>query len=254
MINKLRIPVVIIMALIMVLAFAEVFYCGDGIVKEMHDEAESDEYYKRMAQSFHEQDDSAGDQIILTAKSSTSPFNFCLTGWLCIDDTCIDYPVMQEGDDQKGFYLDHRADGNPSGSGCLYIPAGDSVDSDNVIIYGHHMRNGSMFAALSGYKDRDWALSHRQINLITQEGVRRYDVIAVVVESTRNRIFKWDEYIDFASADECTGYGVRAQQRSVTRINEGVITPPGDAGYLTLVTCDYSVPDGRLAVIAVLCE
>lgn len=80
-----------------------------------------------------------------------------LVGWICIEDTKINYPVMQSID-EPNFYLKHGFDKAYTNYGCPYV--GESCDvnkpSDNLIIYGHHMKNGSMFSDLEKFKKKDF--------------------------------------------------------------------------------------------------
>ena len=244
---------VMLLFVLMMTAAAETVFCGIRIYEIRKEEALSEEYYKRMAQMIRGEEKIP--QVLSQETDKSSPeFCFGMAGWISIDGTCIDYPVMQEAESGPGYYLDHRPDGSRASCGCLYIPAGDTVDSDNIVIYGHNMRNGSMFAGLSSYKDSDWAREHKTICLLTGEGRREYEVIAVVVQTAGNRRFTWEDHSCFQDDEDRVRYGSRALEYSVTDMGNTCISLLGDAGYLTLVTCDYSVDNGRLAVIAVLCD
>ena len=237
------------------LSMSEVLFCISKIAEEHAEENESEEYYKKMALLLHGTSED-GDCVMNNAFNKIVSPDFCfgVAGWIYIEDTCIDYPVMQEAGTSRGFYLDHRPDGKYASCGSLYIPAGDSIGSDNVIIYGHHMRNGSMFASLASYRDKKWANDHRCISLITPDGVRTYMVTAVLVQSADRRSFRWEEYIDFTDNNEHIRYGDRAREESVIELDNKAVGLDGNTRYLSLVTCDYSVNNGRLAVIAVLCD
>ena len=86
-----------------------------------------------------------------------------LAGWIRIEDTNINYPVMHTPDNPD-FYLKHSFDKEYSDYGCPYVQENCDVQlpSDNVIIYGHHMKNGSMFADLEKFKSQDFCRSIKQ--------------------------------------------------------------------------------------------
>ena len=252
--RRKRIVFIILLFSAAAASMANAMYCSGKVISKMEDYSDSEEYYEDLADSFWGKPGHDEDKEMLISNKSVSPkFCFGAAGWLYIPDTPIDYPVAQESG-RAGYYLDHRLDGSYSSAGCLYIPAGDDVGADNVIIYGHNMRNGSMFAGLKRYREEGWARQHRTIYLLAGNEWRRYDVIAVLIQSADKRSFRWDDYICFMSDSECADYGMSAMEQSVVRMNSGVTILSGDERYLTLVTCDYTVTNGRLTVIAVLCD
>lgn len=87
-------------------------------------------------------------------------------GWIKIEDTVIDYPVMQS-EDSPNFYLDHNFNKEYSRFGVPYMQENCSLSSDNIIVYGHNMKNKSMFNELTKYKDKDFYNTHRYIQLDT---------------------------------------------------------------------------------------
>ena len=99
-------------------------------------------------------------------------------GWLTIDGTQIDYPVMYRPED-KNYYLHRDFNGEYSANGCLFL-AEECVpgDSDNLIIYGHHMNSGKMFADLEKYKDEGFYEEHPTILFRTIWGNEQYQIFA----------------------------------------------------------------------------
>ncbi len=82
-----------------------------------------------------------------------------LAGWLSIDGTEIDAPVMYTPDDPE-YYLRRAFDGSSAVSGCLFIDGGCMLDSNFLLIYGHRMNDGTMFGSLSRYAEEDYAREH----------------------------------------------------------------------------------------------
>lgn len=98
-------------------------------------------------------------------------------GWISIPGTPIDFPVMQNGD----FYLKHDFDGNYTDYGLPFLDERCNLEtSDNLIIYGHHMNDGSMFSALLNYEDMAYFEQHPDITFETIGGVAHYKVAAVI--------------------------------------------------------------------------
>ena len=93
-----------------------------------------------------------------------------IIGWLNLPDTAINYPVTQTGDNE--YYLHHLYDGTYNKVGCLFADYENKADfSDrNTIIYGHNMRDGSMFAALNEYDAQSYFDGHPQMYLVTPDG------------------------------------------------------------------------------------
>lgn len=102
-----------------------------------------------------------------------------MIGWITIEGTRIDYPVMQTKK-KPNFYLKHAFDKSYSRYGVPYIAENCDIDvSDNIVIYGHHMSNGSMFSDLCRYADEDFYKAHKKSALIR----------SVVLENMRSFLF-----------------------------------------------------------------
>lgn len=103
-----------------------------------------------------------------------------LVGWIRIEDTNINYPVMHTPDNPD-FYLKHGFDKEYSDYGCPYVQENCDVQlpSDNVIIYGHHMKNGSMFCDLEKFKSQDFWQEHKTFFFSTVTDRYEYEIISV---------------------------------------------------------------------------
>ena len=99
-------------------------------------------------------------------------------GWLCIPNTDINYPVMHTPDDPER-YLRRNFHGEYSESGVPFLDFRCSLDSDNLTIYGHNMMNGTMFAGLQGYVQKEFCEQHPIIEFQTADGCAEYQVFAV---------------------------------------------------------------------------
>jgi len=172
-------------------------------------------------------------------------------GWIKIEDTVIDYPVMQSKN-SPNFYLDHNFKKAYSRFGIPYMQENCSLSSDNIIVYGHNMKNKSMFNELTKYKDKDFYNAHRYIQLDTLSEQRKYEVIcAFKTVAYANNGFKYYSFVDADSQEDFSAYIEKCQALSF--YDTGVNAEYGDK-LITLSTCEYSQNNGRFVVVAKLIE
>lgn len=164
---------------------------------------------------------------------------------MSISDTPIDFPVMQSKNVPE-FYLKHDFERNYSEYGLPFLDARCDLDtSGNLMIYGHHMNDGSMFSALLKYEDKDYFEKHPEVILETEHGAESYAVAAVLCVAGSYEPDEWSIFNCFDITEQDIRE-IAARQLYDT----GVGLAPGEQ-ILTLATCEYSQRNGRLAVIAV---
>ncbi len=173
-----------------------------------------------------------------------------LIGWLKIDDTLIDYPVMQTSDNE--YYLDHNYNQEYDNNGSLFLDCNCSAypQSTNLIIYGHHMKSGQMFGGLQKYAKESYAQKHSTIQFDTIYEKGTYQVMYVFRSQVYNEndiVFKYYQFIEANSEEEFNSY--MREMEAVSLYDTGVTASFGDS-ILTLSTCDYSQEDGRFVVVA----
>lgn len=168
--------------------------------------------------------------------------------WITIEGTVVDYPVMYSPD-KKDYYLKRDFNGNKSAAGTLYISEICNPDvSDNVIIYGHNMNSGKMFATLTKYKKRSFYEDHRYIRFETLEGVHTYEVIfALTTPVYTGNDFEYYSFATARSEAEFEAYIAQCARRAL--YDTGQSASYGDR-LLTLSTCEYSQKNGRMLVVA----
>lgn len=171
-------------------------------------------------------------------------------GWISIEGTNIDYPVMQTPDNPD-FYLKHGFDKGYSEYGVPYVQEECDIDtSDNLIIYGHNMKNGSMFADLNQYKSRDFYEQHKIIRFDTLSAFSEYEIVAVFkTVATASEGFKYYHFID--AEDEAAFDAYIAGCKELSLYDTGVSAKYGDR-LITLSTCEYSRTNGRMVIVAKL--
>ncbi len=173
-----------------------------------------------------------------------------LIGWLKIDDTIIDYPVMQTYDNE--YYLNHNTNQEKDSNGALFLDKDCDVlaPSTNLIIYGHHMKSGRMFGNLDDYSSESYYKDHSIIQFDTIYEKGTYEVMYVFrskVYSEAEVVFKYYQFIDCYSEQEFNSY--MEEMAAMSLYDTGVTAEYGDR-LLTLSTCDNSVEDGRFVVVA----
>lgn len=188
------------------------------------------------------------DETSILASLVARNSDFC--GWLSIGETNINYPVMFTPNDPE-YYLRRDFDKNDSNSGVPFIGAGCDLSSDNIIIYGHNMKNGTMFSDLTKYSEKEYMESHNIISFDTLEGPADYEVIAAFQDRVHyqdeKNVFRYYEYGGSLTAEQFINYVKNVMNLSF--YNTGVDVEYGDQ-LLTLSTCAYHVKDGRFVVVA----
>jgi len=169
-----------------------------------------------------------------------------MIGWIKIDGTTIDYPVMQTPD-RPNFYLKHGFDKAYSNYGVPYAAEDCSIDpqSDNITIFGHHMKSGKMFGALDSYKKEAFYREHPSIRFDTRAGFGTYEIIAVFKVNPAD--FQYNQFVNAAEQAEFDEYVRRAKELSF--YDTGATAEYGDK-LITLSTCEYSSTNGRLVIVA----
>lgn len=169
-------------------------------------------------------------------------------GWIKIEGTAIDYPVMYHPSEEN-YYLHRDFYGEYSANGCLFLSElCNPKASDNLIIYGHHMNSGKMFAALDQYKDSGFYLEHPLISYDTLQGSETYQIFAVFCTPVyTGNDFPYYTFTKAEDAADYQGYIKAVKERSL--YDTGISAVFGDK-LLTLSTCEYSQRNGRVVVVA----
>lgn len=134
------------------------------------------------------------EQLIDSAQSLNTAYPDAI-GWLYIPDTVINYPVMQS--DDNFYYLEHAYDGSPLKAGSVYLDYRCEGRFQNPIniVYAHNMKNGSMFAQITRFKNESFFESHKYGWLATPEAVYRIDFFSLAVADWHDDLYKGDTFI-----------------------------------------------------------
>lgn len=187
---------------------------------------------------------------ILDQYHSLYQLNKRLAGWLKIEGTVIDYPVMQTVDNE--YYLTHNFEQETDKNGSLFLDMSCDIISrnTNLIIYGHRMQSGKMFGSLELYKDKNYYEKHKTIEFDTIYEEGTYQIMYVFRSKIFNEediTFKYYQFFDAYSEEEFNSY--MEEMKNMSFYDTGLTAVYGDQ-LLTLSTCDYYEDDGRFVVVA----
>lgn len=176
--------------------------------------------------------------------------NTDMVGWICVPDTKINYPVVQSSVDRKDYYLNKNFSKRWNPGGAIYVREVCDVfkPSDNLTIYGHHMKDMSMFAGLDYYWGQDFWETHQTFTFDTIYEEHTYQVFAVFRTSANiGEGFAYHLFVDAANEQDFNNFV--ATVKSLAYYETGVTAEYGDK-LLCLSTCEYSLNNGRLVVVA----
>lgn len=192
--------------------------------------------------------------VILEKYANLYKENNDLIGWIKIDNTEINYPVMYTPND-KNFYLYKNWNKEDSKIGLPYIDERcDIENSENLIIYAHCMKDGHMFGGLKKYKNKDYYEQHKIIKFDTLYEEQEYEIVSVFVTKVFYNGEKVDEdflyydYLDLRDEEKYQKFIENIQKKALYKTD---IKLNNNDKFITLSTCDYSYKNARLVVIAV---
>lgn len=209
-----------------------------------------------------ETDDAPLQPEILQKYETLYGINQDMIGWLSIEDTVIDYPVMQTPE-EEGYYLDIDFYGESNKNGCLILDtdseagigikttdyAGGKMPSTNLIIHGHTMKSGDMFGNLQLYADEEYGKTHKKICFDSLYEERTYELIAVFYSQVfyqSEEVFKYYKFFQADTQEEFDYWYTNI--KSMSLYDTGVSAEFGDE-FITLSCCAYHVEDGRFVVV-----
>lgn len=177
--------------------------------------------------------------------------NSDIVGWLEIEGTSISYPVLQGQDND--YYLRHTYKGEYSINGSIFLDKDYdfSIQSSNLLVYGHNNKNGKMFEELINYESEEYYKEHPIIRFTTIEEDVKYEIIAVfksrVYYQNETNVFRYYYFINAENEEEYKYYIEESKKASL--YDTGKTAKYGEQ-LLTLSTCDYSTENGRFVVVA----
>lgn len=231
---------------------------GIMLCRQYFDEKKSDESFTELAQLVKEElqvnpdaeseEEKTPEETAFDKYVDIYALNNDLIGWISTPGTNINYPVMQTKDNPN-YYLKHNFEKQYSDYGVPYVAENCDIDiSDNTVIYGHHMKNGTMFSDLVSYASQSFYEEHKIIRFDTLGGFGVYEIIAVFKTPVYTESgFRYYQFTNAAAQEEFEAYVDQCMALSL--YDTGVTAEYGDK-LITLSTCEYSQQNGRLVVVA----
>ena len=202
-----------------------------------------EEFFQQAEESNMQQVADTGLQLAVDF-DSLQAVNSDVVGWIWMKDTVINYPILHSKKNNDE-YLYTTYDGKQNNSGSIFADYRNNADftDDNTVLYGHNMKNGSMFACLLKMRGQEYFDAHREFYVLTPEGNRRYEIISVFQVDALSDIYERE----FATKEE-------KQQWLDFVIKKSAVLAPFSANvedtFVLLSTC-VSGDDPRARVVAV---
>ena len=173
--------------------------------------------------------------------------NIDYRGWIKIDNTNINYPILQGQDNEEYLYKDINNEYIVSGSIFMnYLNNG--FDDQNTVLFGHNMKNGTMFANLKKYKEEDFFYNNNDIEIELSNGqYLKYKVFSVYITDINDNYTK----TSFEDKDEYKEFLERIKNKSIYKSD---ISVNENDKIITLSTCSYQFDDARLVVTGKLID
>ena len=190
--------------------------------------------------------------VILSEYQPLYEANSDTVGWLRIPGTQINYPVVQQADNND-YYLDHSFDREEDSNGTLFVDYRSDIvnQNTNTIIYGHNMKSDLMFGSLDQYLKEDFFEKHKTIEFNTIYEKRTYEIFAVClskVEYQDTNAYRYYNFIQASNRAEFQAFLNNVKSLSVNDLDLSTIQETDK--FLTLSTCNSYIEDGRLFVVA----
>lgn len=229
-------------------------YCAYNIIMYYTDSYNNKKVYKDIRNvAFNSSEDSSPDSSSDIESYDRLNYNKLLNtnpdfvGWIKIKGTDIDYPVVQGTDNE--YYLHHDFKKRNAICGTIFIDSRCNISSGNnhLILYGHQMKDGSMFKQLNNYKKDDFYKKHKEITLYLNESVYTYEVVSVYVITISQNA----DYYNYINEDSRSAFINYINEKMLPyKLYDTDISINENDSILSLSTCEYSSSDGRLIVLA----
>ncbi|XID91327.1 class B sortase [Paenibacillaceae bacterium WGS1546] len=192
----------------------------------------------------------ANERVMLPEFRELYERNPDIVGWLTIDNTRIDYPVMQSLEDGE-YYLYRDFDKKENDNGLPFLDVQSRIgESDILLLHGHNMKSGMMFADLIHYKKESYYKEHPTIRFSTLYEKAEYEIVAVILSEVYRKsddVFKYYQVEKAGTPAEFDSYVQNIKKLAL--YDTGVSARYGDQ-LIVLSTCEYSTENGRIAVVA----
>ncbi len=223
---------------------------NQDIQQELLDIIETPEVIETQTEAVTQSEETTQQDLYLAQLAEIYALNNDFVGWVSVAGTAIDYPVMQTTEDEE-YYLRRDFYGDYSIAGTIFASAASTFDpvGDNIILYGHNMSSGTMFADLLNYQSQEYWQTHQTVQFDTLNGAQTYEIVYAfvvdVAEGTEH--FAFYDFTTAADQAEFTDFIQNCKAYALYDTDNDPIY--GDA-LLTLVTCKGYQGTTRMVVVA----
>jgi sortase B len=248
--------VIVMIVLLLVLAG-----CGRALLNGWFIRKSADDTYDRLADDSNvgqaeEETEEEEEETEITAPEKALDWdalhaeNEDIYAWIYIPNTQVDYPILQHPT-EPDYYLDYNLDGSKGYPGCIYSQYYNEKDfrDPNTILYGHNMKNGTMFGSLHNFEDREFFDENPYIYIYTEDETLVYEIFAAGSIGDEHLMYKYD----FWNEDDFESFvsDIRSGEGVTSLVREDVEVVDGDE-LLTLSTCIADQPEQRWVVVGKL--
>ena len=174
-----------------------------------------------------------------------------IKGWIQIEDTIVDYPILQTTDND--YYLTHNYKKEKSKYGSIYLNKKSDISNkfSNVIIYGHNMKDEQMFNTLLKYENKEFYNSHKTIKITTENKEYECSIICAfksrIFYQDEENVFRYYKYTEFENEEKYNEYIKNCKE--IQLYDTGISAQYGEQ-LITVITCEYSQENGRMVIVA----
>jgi len=243
----------LIIILLSVILIASIAYMVFYFVNQSKNENSYDDLYEKIEENTVSEnaEGNVGQEYVDTVIDLRKE-NEDVKGWIKIDDTNINYPLLQSADNND-YYLNHNYKKEKTSYGSIYLNYKSDIKNpnSNLIIYGHDMKDGQMFKDLLKYTNKEFYDNHSIVKIATDESYAEYQIIFAfksrVFYQDEKNVFRYYQYYDFENEEKYNEYLDNC--RKIQLYDTGVTANYGDQ-LITMITCEYSQENGRMVVVA----
>ena len=243
--KRIRITALVLAAVMLIVTAA---FCLGNLITHDAEVHRQEAIFNELAEAAEEtpivESASDGEEETLSNFESLLGKNSDMVGWISVAGTGINYPVMQTKN-SPNYYLKRNFNKEYSDLGVPYVQENcDLATSDNIIIYGHHIKGGKMFGSLDKFTSKSFYEKHKVIQFNTLTEQSQYQIIAVF--KTVAYSASGFRYYDFVNADDEADFNAYVSRcKELALYDTGVTAKYGDR-LLTLSTCKRFAENGRL--------
>lgn len=239
--------IILVIEIILIIAFVS---ATAYLVYRYNDSKKNQELYEDLGLDIMEEITKVNSEFIEKVKELQQE-NSDVVGWIRIENTNINYPLLQGTDND--YYLTHNYKKEYSSYGSIYLKTQSDIKdvNSNVHIYGHSMKDKQMFGMLKEYKNKEFYEQHPIIYIATEEDEAEYQIIYVfksrIFYKDETNVFRYYQCYNFNNEEE---YNYYIENCKAIQLYDTGITAKYGEQLITLSTCDSSQDDTRIVVVA----